>query len=151
MRAWVAVAGLVLAACGEAAEAPETVVVAAETGGGGAAPADALMARGERLWMRCRACHTLEEGKPHSTGPNLWGMYGEAAGAEPGFRYSQALVDSGLVWNAETVDAWLERPSALVPGTSMVFAGLKKKEDREVLDHFLRAKTGADINEETVE
>ena len=107
--------------CGESAGSPaDTRAPAPQTQTATVAPeVDALSAelkRGKRVFMRCRACHTLGEGERHGTGPNLHGMYGREAAALSDFNYSQALTESGLVWDTQTMDAWLERPSKLVPG-----------------------------------
>ncbi|MGE0255171.1 MAG: cytochrome c family protein [Alphaproteobacteria bacterium] len=108
---------------------------------GTAAGDDGDARAGERVWRgRCAACHTIAQGDPHRVGPNLHGIYGSIAASRPGFNYSQALRAAGsLVWDAATLNAWLERPAALVPGTRMTFPGLARDIDRSDVIAYLRA------------
>lgn len=93
---------------------------------------------GQRQFLRCGACHTIAAGAPNKVGPNLNGVAGRKAAAAPGFTYSAALKASGIVWTDAALDKWLTRPSALVPGTTMAFAGLAKPEDRAALIAYLK-------------
>ena len=99
--------------------------------------------RGQLLYMVCKACHDDEAGLPHKVGPNLHGMFGRKAGTAEGFRYTDALVKSGIVWTPETMDAWLKQPGALVPGNGMAFAGIANDADRASLIAWLMANSGA--------
>ena len=72
-------------------------------------------------FMQCRACHSAEPGK-NSIGPSLAGVVGRKAGTVPGFSYSAALKESGITWNAATLDQWLTGPMRMVPGTRMVIS-----------------------------
>lgn len=99
--------------------------------------------RGRTLFLQCRACHSLGEGEPHKVGPNLHGMFGRQAGTAPGFSYSDAVANSGIVWDPETLDKWLARPSDFLPGNRMVFVGIKDPQDRANLIVFLQRETGA--------
>lgn len=101
------------------------------------------IARGATLFKRCRACHTLAEGDKNRVGPNLWAVYGATAGAKDGYAYSKAMKASEIVWTKETMDAYLTRPAAYMPGTKMSFAGLRKQEDRDALQAYLMQETGA--------
>ena len=132
-------APLLLIACsgGDAKVEPSTPAPAASK------PAMTQMERGAILWKRCRACHTLAEGERHKVGPNLWGMFGQAAGAREDFNYSRAMAGSGIVWSDETLDAYLEKPNDYIPGNRMTYAGLRKAEDRAAVIAYLRAETGA--------
>ena len=87
-------------------------------------------AAGEKVYKKCKACHSLEEGK-NKVGPSLYGVVGRAAGAVEGYKYSKALKDSGLTWDDATLDKYLEKPKDLVPKTKMAFPGLKKEADRQ--------------------
>ena len=78
----------------------------------------------ERSFAKCMACHTSAPGR-HGIGPSLAGAYGRPSASAPNYRYSTALKESGLVWDAATLDKFLENPRAVVPGTKMSFAGLK--------------------------
>ena len=82
-------------------------------------------AKGKRLWARCKACHTLEEGK-NRVGPTLHGVFGRTAGAVEGYKYSKAMAASGIVWSDETIGAYLKDPKGYVPKNKMAFVGLKK-------------------------
>ena len=99
--------------------------------------------RGERLFLQCRACHALGTAQEGKIGPPLGGVIGRRAAAVPGFAYSKALAESGLAWDDATLDRWLARPSEVVPGTSMVYAGLAKPDDRAQLIAYLRRATAA--------
>jgi cytochrome c len=105
--------------------------------------AAANMKRGQLLYMVCKACHDVEAGLPHKVGPNLHGMFGRKAGTAEGFKYTDALVKSGLVWTPETLDEWLRQPGALVPGNGMAFAGIANDADRASLIAWLLANSGA--------
>ena len=94
-------------------------------------------------FAKCAACHNAEQGGRNGLGPNLFGAFGAAAGSKPDFRYSQAIRDSGLVWDFATLDRFLQNPRATVPGTKMVFAGLRKPEERKAVIAFLRIRSPA--------
>lgn len=90
---------------------------------------------GERLFrQRCASCHSLE-GKS-GAGPALDGVSGRTAGTVEGFNYSQALRDSGIVWDAATLDQFLTNPSALVRGTRMSVR-LPREADRAAIIGFM--------------
>ena len=105
--------------------------------------AAANMKRGQLLYMVCKACHDVEAGLPHKVGPNLHGTFGRKAGTAEGFKYTDALAKSGLVWTPETMDEWLRQPGALVPGNGMAFAGIANDADRASLIAWLLANSGA--------
>jgi cytochrome c len=98
--------------------------------------------RGEMLYQaRCIACHALEE---NGAGPMHKGLFGCQAGTQPGYGYSQALTTSGLVWNEQTLDRWLENPSALVPGNKMVVQLASDPKDRaDLVTYLSRVTRGA--------
>jgi cytochrome c len=98
--------------------------------------------KGKRLYTQCLACHTLEAGGKARVGPNLHGIAGATAGTRPDFaNYSEALKKSGITWSDEQLDVWLKKPSALVPGTRMVFVGVAKDQDRADLIAYLKDAT----------
>jgi cytochrome c len=102
------------------------------------------MKRGRLLFIQCRACHEVKAGLPHKVGPNLSGMLGRKAGTATGFtQYSPALRAWGQVWDAALLDKWIEKPSSVVPGNSMAFAGLTAQRDRAALIAYLQAETKA--------
>ena len=94
-------------------------------------------ASGEKVFRKCKACHSLEEGK-NKMGPSLFGLFGREAGKVPKYRYSKALKNSGIVWTEETLDEWLKGPRDLVKKTKMRTRRLKDK-DRKSLIEYLRS------------
>jgi cytochrome c len=104
------------------------------------APAGADPARGERVFQRCFACHSVVAGEDKLPGPNLRGVVGRRAGTQPGFRFSPALIEAGargLVWTRPTLDAYLTDPERFLPGTEMGLTGLRDAVDRkDVIDYL---------------
>lgn len=94
--------------------------------------------RGKREFLRCATCHAAEPAE-HRNGPSLANVYGRAAGTVEGFgRYSDALKRAGVVWTEEALDAWLRNPKALVPGNTMIMAGIADARVRRDLIAYLR-------------
>ena len=107
------------------------------------APYDAAdLANGQRVFARCRSCHTITEGGPNMTGPNLYGVFGRAAGAAEGYNYSTAVKQAGFVWDADHLNNWLENPRTFLKGTKMSFAGIPDATDRRDVIAFLKVETG---------
>jgi cytochrome c len=106
----------------------------------GAAPATPdTLRRGEQLYGRCLGCHAIEQ---HRTGPAHCGLFGRRAGSAPGFgHYSAALAQSGIVWDAATLDRFLAAPMAAVPGTSMTYLGVTDPRERRDLIAWLQQAT----------
>jgi cytochrome c len=100
-------------------------------------------ARGAKAFQVCTACHSLRPGV-NMTGPSLAGVWGRKAGTLAGFdRYSPALKDSGVTWDAKTLDPWLKSPEQFIPGNWMTFAGVPEAKTRADLIAFLKhASTG---------
>lgn len=140
-----AAATLALAACsggdeGGKADAPSPVpktapATAAATVEFASLTGDA--AKGERLFVRCRSCHSVEAGA-NRVGPSLHGVIGRTAGSVDKFRYSPAMKASGTVWTDEAVFAFLEHPRKSMPGTYMSFAGLRDPQDRADMIAYLK-------------
>ena len=97
---------------------------------------------GRRVFARCRSCHTVTEGGPNMTGPNLYGVFGRQAGTAPNFNYSTAVKNAGFTWDAEKLDHWLENPRTFLQGTKMSFAGLPDATDRRDVIAWLKVETG---------
>lgn len=97
--------------------------------------------RGRLLYIQCRACHELEAGGPRKVGPHLAGIVGRPSAAISDFAYSDALESANLVWDAATLDRFLQRPSAVVPGNTMAFAGIVNAADRAALIAYLTVES----------
>ncbi|HKW92106.1 MAG TPA: c-type cytochrome [Methylomirabilota bacterium] len=111
-------------------------------------PARADSARGERIFQRCFACHSVVAGEDKLPGPNLRTVVGRRAGTWPGFRFSPALSEAGktrgLVWTREALEAYLADPERFVPGTEMGSTGLREADDwRDVIDYLERVGRGS--------
>lgn len=97
-------------------------------------------ATGEAVFKKsCAVCHTTEEGK-NKVGPSLRGIVGEHAASVSGYAYSDALKKADKTWDDQTLDAYLANPGAAVPGTKMVFLGLKSADDRQNVIAFLESQ-----------
>jgi cytochrome c len=104
--------------------------------------ADGDAVKGEKVFAKCKACHTTEAAK-NRVGPTLAGVFGRTAGTVEGFKYSDAMKGSGVVWDDETISQYLEAPKTFIPGNKMAFPGLKKEDDREDVIAYLKQATGA--------
>ncbi len=103
------------------------------------------VAKGKRVFNRCKACHNLTAAPRTRIGPNLDNIFGRTAGTSETFkRYSKALKGASFVWTEEKLDQWLLAPRTFLPGNKMAFAGLKKAEQRRDLIAYLRTATIAD-------
>ena len=108
----------------------------------GSAHAAGDAAKGEKVFSKCKACHTTEAGK-NRVGPSLAGLFGRTSGSVAGFNYSDAMKSAAVVWSDDTLSKYLENPKAFVPGNKMAFPGLKTPEDRDDVIAYLKQATGA--------
>lgn len=110
----------------------------AAVGTTGALAQDGDPAEGKKVFRKCQACHTLQEGK-HRQGPSLYGVIGRQAGTADGFkRYSDVMKSYDVVWDEESLSAYLENPREALPGNRMIFVGLKDAQDRADVIAYLR-------------
>ena len=100
-------------------------------------------AAGERVFAQCRACHQVGETAKNGVGPMLNGMVGRKSGSVEGYNYSEANKKSGLTWDEATFLEYIKDPKAKIPGTKMVYAGLKDEQRAKDLFAYLKS-FGAD-------
>ncbi|WNO53944.1 c-type cytochrome [Stakelama saccharophila] len=147
------IAGWVLAGCASALglsivsgmvfhdERPETMGYPIEgveqaAGGEKEVPLATLLAsadpdNGAKIFNKCSACHTIDQGAPNGIGPNLYAIVGDpVAHGRGGFAFSDALKSVGGEWTFEKLNAWLTSPRKFASGTKMTFAGLSDPQDR---------------------
>jgi len=89
----------------------------------------------------CKACHTIDAGGPNRVGPNLHGVVGRKSGTAAGFTYSKSMLDSGITWDEEKLDAYLKDPKGTIPGNKMAFAGVKDDAKRANLIAYLKSQS----------
>ncbi len=100
-------------------------------------------AAGEKVFAVCKVCHQIGENAKNGPGPNLNGVIGRPAGSVPGFNYSDANKKSGITWDEATFKEYIQDPKAKVPGTKMIFPGIKDQQKVNDLFAYLK-QFGAD-------
>jgi len=127
---------LIFAASGTASATPTTTAAAATT----EATTEVAMAgdakAGKKVFRKGKACHKLEEGK-NAVGPSLYGVMGRTSGSLEGFKFSKAMMEAGVVWDAQTLGEFLKKPKAYIKGTKMAFPGLRKPKQIDDLVAYL--------------
>lgn len=96
-------------------------------------------ALGEKVFAKCRACHQIGEGAHNGVGPELNGLIGRHSASVPDYSYSEAMKNSGLVWDEATFKEYIRDPKAKVPGTKMSFAGLSKQSEIDNVTAYLKS------------
>lgn len=100
------------------------------------------VAKGERVFaLQCKACHTLERGGSSVTGPNLYGLMARKSGTAPGYGFSEAMRRFAIEWNDQTLANYLRDPKGDMPGTKMVFAGIKRSDQLADVVAYLKEAT----------
>jgi len=103
--------------------------------------------KGAKLFKACKGCHEVGANARNGVGPHLDGLFERPAGALEGFKYSSAmkrLGAEGMVWNAFSLDLYLEKPRAYAPGTRMSFRGMADRQDRTHIIAYLKELSTAD-------
>jgi cytochrome c len=95
------------------------------------------VAAGKTSFNKCMACHAIGEGAKNKVGPELNGIDGRKSGTAEGYSYSDANKNSGITWNKEQFLEYIKDPKAKIPGTKMIFAGIKNEKEANDLWAFL--------------
>lgn len=118
------------------------VLVGAMTLGSGVALAQGDAEAGEKVFNKCKACHVADEPQ-NRVGPHLVGLFGRQAGSVEGFKYSDAMKESGVTWDEKTIAEYIADPRGYIKGNRMAFVGLKDEEDIEDLIAYLKEATAS--------
>lgn len=94
-------------------------------------------AAGAKIFNKCKACHSADQGGPNKVGPNLWGIVGRPKAGHEGFNYSEAMKAKGGDWTLPDLAAFLHKPKEYVPGTKMIFPGISESADLSDLLAYL--------------
>ena len=96
-------------------------------------------AAGEKVFGVCKTCHQIGENAKNGVGPVLNGLIGRKSGSVPGYSYSAANKDSGITWDEATFREYIKDPKAKIPGTKMIYAGLKDEQKTNDLRRLSQA------------
>jgi cytochrome c len=108
----------------------------------GTACAEGDAANGEKVYKKCKTCHVVDK-EQNKVGPHLVDIIGRASGTVEGFKYSDAMKDSGVTWDETTLAAYLADPKGYIIGNKMTFVGLKKEEDIADVIAYLKEAAAA--------
>ena len=95
-------------------------------------------AAGEKVFAQCRACHQVGETAKNAVGPHLNGLFGRHSGSVEGYNYSAANKNSGITWDEAIFKEYIQNPKAKIPGTKMIYAGLKDEQKINDLVAYLK-------------
>jgi len=109
-------------------------LIAALTGAGVAQDVE----KGANTFKICMVCHSIGEGAKNKVGPELNGLDGRKSGSAPGYNYSDANKNSGIVWSEATFKEYIKDPRAKIPGTKMIFPGIKNEQQANDLWAYIK-------------
>jgi len=109
-----------------------------------AVAAEGDVKKGEKVFKKCKACHTVKEGGKNKVGPNLFGIVDAEAGKREGYKYSKAfkakLEEGKLVWDEESLHKWLEKPQKFIKKSKMTLKLKKEKQRNDVIAYLKSLK-----------
>ena len=100
---------------------------------------------GEKIFKKCAACHSINQGGANKIGPALYNVVGRKIGGVADYKYSKAFVEYGKEWNFEELNGFLTKPSKWIKGTKMAYAGLRKEADRASIIKYLNQNTDSPL------
>ena len=112
-----------------------------ETGNIMALFASVSAADGAKVFKKCAACHSINQGGANKIGPALWGVIGRTAGSVTGYKYSKAMAAHGKIWSFEEMNNFLIKPKDWITGTKMSFAGLKNAKERAAVILYMNGNS----------
>ena len=116
-------------------------VAACDESGDGDITADpAVLAKGERLYASCAACHNIDK-RQHKIGPHLVGLFGREAGSLRDFNYSDAMRNAGIVWTDDSLRSFLSDVQGFIPNSNMVITDLESDDEIKALLAYMKSKS----------
>jgi cytochrome c len=100
---------------------------------------------GEKIFKKCAACHSINQGGANKIGPALYNVVGRKIGGVADYKYSKAFVEYGKEWNFEELNGFLTKPSKWIKGTKMAYAGLRKEADRASVIKYLNQNSDSPL------
>jgi len=128
-----------------ASTSDETSSVSSESENIMALFASTSVAEGAKVFKKCAACHSINEGGSNKIGPALWGVLGRPAGSVPDYKYSKAMAAYGKNWSFEEMNGFLIKPKVWIKGTKMSFAGLKNAKERAAVILYMNENTNSPL------
>ena len=119
----------------------QTNSVSSESGNIMALFASTSAVEGAKVFKKCAACHSINEGGSNKIGPALWGGLGRSVGSVPDYKYSKAMASYGKNWSFEEMNGFLIKPKDWIKGTKMSFAGLKSAKERAAVILYMNENT----------
>ena len=124
----------------------ETSSASSESGNIMALFASTSAAEGAKVFKKCAACHSINEGGSNKIGPALWGVLGRSVGSVPDYKYSKAMASYGKNWSFEEMNGFLIKPKEWIIGTKMSYAGLKSEKERAAVILYMNENTNSPLS-----